>query len=288
MKRGLLFTITTFVIFLALFTFVSFTVQQKNQNMEFANKLSALNNVFYHYDSMEYWSRQMEQGWIVNVSVTYPNNTTNFTLSEHFPLKYSDIIYRFHRFVINMASLNTNLKINAASNLSQYTLSPHNMTVDNHVASIDSTFQNNSNSVGKLKNVTIYIVTDDNIPPGNWIDDSGIQLGSGNSSVNFTIYVNVTGIRDVSWSKNLDPQKQSFMKLKFTSFSNHNGYITFGPVGEINVSVEEVVSRGREFYYTQTVILDDYGKVNINSFSSIIVNNTDYGVFKNSTVSVII
>jgi hypothetical protein len=140
---------------------------------------------------------------------------------------------------------------------------------------VSSTFLNNSNSSGKLKLVKIDIWTNSsvNITAQNATNASGVYL---------SVYVHTYGNgSDKTYNNTLDINKRTNISVKFGSYIAN---ITFGPVAKLNVTLPS----GLQFDYLQYFQLSSYGKININSFSSIIVNNTDYGVSKNSTVRVII
>lgn len=270
MKKGVLFTITTFVIFLMLFAFVEFNVDQKNKDLDFANKLSSANNMFYHFDSLETGVRLIDQTFGPRMYVTYDVNTTNFTLKEHLPAKYSDDISRFEKFVTNMSMINV-----TATNSTKYTINPYNITIENTNYSISSTFVNSSNSSGKVKSIRLDIWTNSSV-------NITAQNATNSSGVNMFVYVHTYGNgSDKTYNNTLDINKMTNISVKFGSYTAN---ITFGPVAKLNVTLPS----GLQFDYLQYFQLSSYGKININSFSSIIVNNTDYGVSKNSTVRVII
>lgn len=279
MKTGVLFTITTFLLFLSLFALVEFTIQQKNQNIEFANKLSASNNVFYHFDSLEYGTRRIEAAYGPNMTVDYGTGFTNFTIREMLPTKYADDINKFYAFVKQMSFIN----ITTGSVFGKYIVSPYNMSVENTNSGITNTFLDN-NSAGKVKGIRLDIYANDTTSPIK-SDDAEDPNG-----INLFIYMHTSHGQERTYNKTLDPDKQTNISLHIAygppqpPRQSHTADVTFGPGGALNITLEP----GLEFYYVQSFILEDYGKVNINSFSSIIVNNTDYGVSKNSTVRVIV
>jgi hypothetical protein len=281
-RRGLLFSITTFVVFLAVFSFSAFIAEKTTENVEFLNKLSAANTMFYLYDSLEYGTRRIELAYGPNMTlaINTTTNSTNFTLAEHLPADYSDDVLKFHNFVKQRSYLN----ISTTSTFNKYVVSPYNLTVENTNSGIVNTFLNTTGSVGQLESIRLDIYATDTVTP---IQSDDALLADG---VNLFIYVHTNAGQERTYNKTLDPNKQTNISIHIAygppqpPRSSHEAFVTFGPVGKLNVTLES----GLEFDYVQSIILQGQGKVNINSFSSINVNHTAYGVSKNSSVSVII
>jgi len=281
--KAVLFTVTTLIIFLAVLTLSSFVIQQKNDNVYFTNKLTSSNNVFYHFDSIEYGTRKIEQTYGPNITVRYVQNLTNLTIKEKLPAKYAEDILKFQKFVKQMALTNAPIDITTSIGDTKYLVSPYNLTIENTVDGISNTFLNRADSLGKLKSMRLDIYANDTTSPIK-SDDATDPDG-----INLFIFLHTTHGQIRTYNQTLDPNRQTNISVHIAygppepPRQSHNAEITFGPNGQLNVTLE----LGLEFYYVQSLLLEDYGKVNINSFSNIIVNNTVYGTFKNSSVSVI-